>query len=89
MRSQTTPSFRKDLADLPSEIQKRARQAFVLFSEDPNHPSLQFKKTHSSRPIYSARITLDYRALALRRDDRWLWFWIGSHADYDNLLKRL
>ncbi len=37
----------------------------------------------------SARVTLDYRALATRREDRWIWFWIGSHSDYDNLLKRL
>lgn len=89
MRSQTTPSFRKALADLPAEIQERARQAFRRFSEEPRHRSLQLKQVHSAQPIYSARISLDYRALAIPRDDRWIWFWIGSHSDYDNLLKRL
>jgi len=89
VRSQTTPAFRKALAALPAEIRERARKAFELFSEDPSHPSLQFKKVYTERPIYSARITRDYRALAVRRDDRWIWFWIGSHADYENLLNRL
>lgn len=53
------------------------------------HPSLHFKKVHSSRPIYSARISLGYRALAVRKDDVLVWFWIGSHSDYEELLSRL
>lgn len=89
MRSRTTASFRKAFADLPSEVQERARTAFDLFSRDPGHPGLQLKKIHSDRPIYSARITRDYRALAVRRQDLWIWFWIGTHADYENLLNRL
>lgn len=88
MRSQTTPSFRKAFANLPAEIQERAREAFARFSEDPSHPGLQLKKAHTDQPIYSARVTRDYRALAIRRQDRWIWFWIGSHADYDDLLNR-
>lgn len=80
---------RKAFAKLPADIQERAREAFQRFSEDPKHPSLQFKQVHTIEPIYSARVTLDYRALAIRREDRWIWFWIGSHSDYDNLLKRL
>jgi hypothetical protein len=87
--SHTTVAFRKAFADLPGHIQERAREAFHLFSENPAHPSLQFKQVHDSRPIYSARITLHYRALATRRGEDWIWFWIGSHSDYDNLLKRL
>jgi hypothetical protein len=87
--SHTTAAFRKAFADLPEDIQARAREAFQLFSENPAHPSLQFKQVHDSRPIYSARVTLHYRALATRSGEDWVWFWIGSHADYDNLLKRL
>jgi hypothetical protein len=36
--------------------------------------------------IYSARIGLDYRALAVVTRDRIIWYWIGSHADYDRLV---
>jgi hypothetical protein len=28
----------------------------------------------------------NYRALAVGVDDGLLWFWIGSHADYDRLI---
>jgi hypothetical protein len=41
------------------------------------------------QPIYSVRIGIGYRALGLREEDRVFWFWIGSHAEYDELLKRL
>lgn len=78
MTSRTTASFRKAFASLPEDIQERAREAFRLFSDNPAHPSLQFKQVHTTDPIFAARITLHYRALARRRDDAWIWFWIGS-----------
>ena len=28
-------------------------------------------------------------ALAVREGDVWIWFWIGSHAEYDRLLTQL
>jgi hypothetical protein len=28
-----------------------------------------------------------YRALAVEVDDGLLWFWVGTHAEYDKLLK--
>mgnify|MGYP001478954888 CR=1 FL=1 len=90
MTSTTTSSFRKTFDSLPSEVQERAREAFSRFREDPQHPGLRLKRVHSSKPIYSVRVTLAYRALAVRHeDDQWIWFWIGSHTDYDQLLQRL
>jgi hypothetical protein len=67
-------------------VREAARKAYRLFRENPNHPSLQFKKIHAREPIYSVRVTLGYRALALVGNDDVTWFWIGSHADYDRLL---
>jgi hypothetical protein len=32
---------------------------------------------------------MDYRALGVKEGDEIIWFWIGSHADYDRLLSRL
>ncbi|HEX8675403.1 MAG TPA: hypothetical protein VF710_26140 [Longimicrobium sp.] len=41
-------------------------------------------------PIYSARVGRHYRALGERQvDDTIVWFWIGSHADYDRILRLL
>jgi len=70
-------------------VQAQARLAYQLFRQDPFHPSLRFKQVHPTRQIYSARVGLAYRALAVRAGEDVIWFWIGSHADYDNLLDRL
>jgi hypothetical protein len=56
---------------------------------DPWHPSLQFKQIHATRSVFSARVSLDWRAVCVRSDDTALWFFIGSHADYDKLIKSL
>lgn len=89
MISQTTKSFRRAFAQLPADVQDRAREAFRLFSADPSYPGLQFKKVHGTRPVYSARISKDYRAVCVLRGGEATWFFIGSHANYDRLLKTL
>ncbi len=63
--------------------------AYARFQENPDHTSLKFKRVHETRPIFSARVGLGYRALCVRDGDDLIWFWIGSHADYDRLLRRL
>ena len=60
-----------------------------MFRQDPQHPGLQFKSVHPTRPIYSARVGLAYRALATQKDDVLLWFWIGLHDEYLRILGRL
>jgi hypothetical protein len=84
--SKTTERFRKALSQLPRHVQEQAKEAYLQFSADPQHPSLQFKQVHPSRPIFSARVGLGYRALAVRENDVLVWFWIGSHSDYDRLI---
>ena len=87
MKSYTTERFRKALANLPPHVQ-RPRTAYLRFREDPAHPSLQFKQVYAGHSIYSVRVSLGYRALAVRDGGDLVWFWIGSHADYDQLLQR-
>ena len=89
MRSRTTRRFRELLAALPQTVRDQARKAYRQFEENPSHPSLAFKLVHSTRPIYSARIGIGYRALALVEGGIAIWFWIGSHAEYDQILRRL
>ena len=81
--------FRKLLAELPPHVQKQAWAAYVTWMRNPWHASLQFKQIHATRPILSARIGLDWRAVCIRTDDTALWYFIGSHADYDRLIKML
>jgi hypothetical protein len=47
---------------------------------------LQFKKLEGEDDIYSARIGLDYRALAVVKKDRIVWYWIGSHSAYGRMV---
>jgi plasmid maintenance system killer protein len=60
-----------------------------VFKANPHHPSLKFKKLPPHEDLWSVRITSDYRAIGRWRGDVIVWFFIGSHADYDNLLARL
>lgn len=89
MRSRTSERFRKAFAALPSAIQLKAREAYAQWSANPSHPSLRFKKIHDRLPIFSARIDRGWRAVGVLEGDELIWFWIGSHADYDDLVAQL
>ncbi len=89
MVSKTTEEFRKGFESLPKDIQSKALIKFKLWKNNPIHPSLRFKQIHNSKPIYSIRISLGYRSLGVKVDETIVWFWIGSHSDYDKLLKNL
>ena len=89
MKSSVTQEFRQRLDALPFEAWEQANRAYDLWKRNPYHPSLQFKRMSQRQPIYSVRIGISYRAAGLREDDHVFWFWVGTHAEYDNLLKRL
>ena len=89
MTSLKTPRFWAAYRELPTEVRDAARRAYALLRENPQHPSLQFKKVHEREPVHSVRVTIAYRAAGLLENDNIPWFWIGSHADYDRLLRSL
>jgi hypothetical protein len=89
MKSYTTREFRRLFASLPRHVQRQARQAYRLFRQDTGHPGLHFKRVHLAPPIYSARVGIGYRAVGVFDADTITWFWIGSHANYDQLVKEL
>ena len=89
MNSRTTERFRKALNALPKIVQIQTKDAFQQFKKDPFYPSLRFKRVHSTKPIYSVRINISYRAAGIQEKNEMIWFWIGSHEDYEKLLSRL
>ena len=89
MNSNTTEHFWKCYAELPLTIRKSAKEAYKQFLRDPYYPSLHFKQIHSTRPVFSVRITKNYRAIGIIQGEDILWFWIGAHADYNKILKQL
>lgn len=88
MNSHTTRGFREAYEKLPPRIRAKARQNYKLFKGNPLHPSLHFKQVHPSKPIFSIHISLGYRAIGVRQGEEIVWFWIGSHADYDRLISK-
>jgi hypothetical protein len=64
---------------LPQNTRLLADKNYALLKENPRHPSLQFKKVGL---LWSVRVGLNYRALAVEGDNGLIWFWIGSHAEY-------
>ena len=86
IESRTTRRFREAHENLPEEIRRQARQAYRLFQKDPHHPSLRFKKVEEETNTFSVRVGLGYRALGVMKGSTIVWFWIGSHAEYDGLV---
>lgn len=83
MTHYAAPAFWFRYRSLPTAIQTLADRAFALLKTDLKHPSLHFKKVDR---FWSVRVGLHYRALGTEVEDGVLWFWIGSHADYDDLI---
>jgi hypothetical protein len=69
---------------LPAEIRILATKKFDLLKSNPDHPSLKLKKIGN---LWSIRIGLAYRALAVENEDCFIWVWIGTHDDYEKLIK--
>jgi hypothetical protein len=85
-----TAAFKEQLDRLPDVIQRLADAAFDRFREDPSHPSLRHhalkdnnKGQHRSGS-FSVSITMKYRAIYTRDGETNVWYWIGTHNDYNN-----
>jgi hypothetical protein len=76
------PGFWRLFKALPETVQQLARVNFELLKSNPHHPSLRLKKVGR---FWSVRVSRGYRALGTDIPEGILWFWIGTHADYDKL----
>jgi hypothetical protein len=85
----TTKRFRSCFERLSPDVQTQAREAYKRWIENPSDPSLRFKRVHPTEPVYSVRVSMNHRAVGLRDGDSMIWFWIGSHGDYERLLSSL
>jgi len=84
MKHLASSSFWELYERLPDPIQELADKNFELLKADPNHPSLHLKKAGK---YWSARIGIKYRVLGVEVDEGVLWFWIGTHAEYDKIVR--
>lgn len=88
MKSIATAQFWKLYRALPEDVRRRADKSYKLWQINPYAHGLFFKRVGKQQPIYSVRIGQDYRALGIVEADGIIWFWIGSHNEYDRLLKQ-
>ncbi len=84
MKHFASPEFWFHYRLLPEAIQNLADKNFTLLRENPRHPSLRLKKVGV---FWSVRVGISYRALGKVREEGIVWTWIGSHADYDSMIK--
>jgi hypothetical protein len=85
MKHRASPRFWRHYRALPQEIQQLADRGYQMLLQDPRHPSLHFKRIGR---VWSARVGLHRRALAAEWNEEIVWIWIGTHAEYDLLLRR-
>ena len=84
MRHFATPGFWQAYGRLPENVRLAADRSFEFLKANPQHSGLQLKRIG---PLWSARIGIGYRALGRPAENDIVWFWIGSHADYDRLIR--
>ncbi len=87
MKHSTNPTFWNYYHKLPHSVQKLADKNFRLLEIDEKHPSLRFKRLIED--LWSVRVGQGYRALgSIQEDGNILWFWVGTHAEYDKLIRK-
>jgi hypothetical protein len=86
MRHLTLPRFWQHYQQLPKEVRELADKNYALLKVDPQHASLHFKKAGKRKQLWPVRVGEHYRALGIDKPEGVVWFWIGTHAEYDKLL---
>jgi mRNA-degrading endonuclease RelE of RelBE toxin-antitoxin system len=61
MKHRRTPRFVKSFENLPPEVKDQARKAFLIFQENPAHPSLAIERIEGYPGVWSGRISQKYR----------------------------
>ena len=91
-RNITAGEFWKQFRSLPEAVQEAARQGYKLFCENPTHPSLNAHMLNPSGRgkhvpgTISVRVGKKYRALYYVKDGQNVWYWIGSHSEYNHFI---
>ena len=89
MNSFRLTGFLKNFAKLPDEVKELANKTYLLWKENPHYNSFQFKQIHPTKPFYSVRVGSNWRAVGYMQNKDIYWFWIGSHEDYNKLIRQL
>ena len=83
-------SFIDAFSKLPNNMKDFVRDNFKRMVANPTSVNLKPVNAHraSQFPVYSAQVGAKYRALAVKVGDQYIWYWIGTHNDYDKACER-
>ena len=84
MKLHASGEFWKRYDALPEAVREAADKSYDFLRQDRRHPSLHFKRIGH---FWSVRVGLRFRALGIDVEDGILWIWIGSHAEYDQMIR--
>ena len=89
-RNRTSRQFREQLSVLPAEVIELTKKAARFFHDNTSHRSLRHhelkptKKGQHTAGSFSVSVNMQYRAIyVVANDGVNVWYWIGTHADYD------
>ncbi len=80
----TTARFWKCFENLPEPVKKISKKNFDLLKINPSHPALRFKKVGK---FWSVQAGTNHRALAVEDGNDFIWVWIGTHDEYERMIK--
>lgn len=81
MKGRTQARFWKAYDSLPPEVQRLAKAKFEIWKKDPHHSSLGFEvRRHGACVV---RVGDHYRVVGLKQGNDVVWFWIGTHEEYN------
>ncbi len=89
-----TVKFKELFGKLPESVKKLARAAYRLFRKNPSHPSLHLhdlkdnKKGQHRDSSKAVSVSAQYRAIFVVEGDTNVWYWIGTHNDYNTFTGR-
>lgn len=84
-KHQTEHRFWKAHDQLPAHIQRIAKKQYDLLEANPSHPSLKLKPVGI---YWTVRVTRNYRAVAKRYGNTFVWFWISNHDEHDRIVQQ-
>jgi hypothetical protein len=90
MKARRTLRFRRLYDALPEQVRRDADNVYKRFAADPTYSGLNFERIQGvNAPIFSARVSQQNHVLG-RSDgsNTIVWFWIGTHQEYDKLLQQ-
>ena len=83
MRHFANPSFWEQYRNLPTSVQELADKSFEILKTNKSSVAALEK---GRQVLWSVRVGRRHRALGVEIEEGLVWFWIGTHADYDKLV---